>query len=165
MKLNWALAGSVVAFALTTQSGGVAAYLPVVGPSVIRFQKPPKPPQARLAQDPLPVPAPEIGTNQAAVTNHAAAVPVASPESLTVKSPAPPPDDATATNEPSLTLLPPLPSSTGSAITPQMLVPFFYQKTPEAQSQGKETGVIGPLLFTPPRAGPKASSKATFKTE
>jgi hypothetical protein len=158
-----ALAGTGIFFLTAVQPCVVAAYLPVVGPSPIRFQAPPKPPSLLLKQYPLPVPSPSVATHtppSTPETNIAAAS--SSPETIAVKSP-PGPDEATSIpNEPGQ--LPALaePANQSDVLTPQMLVPFFHQRN--AGGKSSETGVYGPLIFAPPRPGPKPSSTATLKT-
>jgi hypothetical protein len=137
-----------------------AAYLPVVGPAPIRLQAPPKPPSLLRKHLPLPVPASTVDTSAAPLllgTNAADAS--ESSETITVKSPAP----ESATNV--LGALPAWPTAAAQTetLTPQMLVPFFYQQRPAPG--GKDVGVAGSLIFSPPQTQLKPMGKATLKTE
>jgi hypothetical protein len=154
----------VVAMGLTMGNGSSAAYLSRVGPSPIRFQAPPPPPSRLLAAIPLLPPAPETNVPAvAALPDPAVTNPAPNADTIVVSSPALPEPDAVDTN--AVVQLPALPAAPAEAtvITPQMLVPFFYQK--DAEAKGKEAGVVGQLLFTPPRPGHAPSSKAVLKTE
>ena len=47
-------------------------------------------------------------------------------------------------------------------ITPQMLVEFFHQRFGDTNGPGTTVGV--PLMFIPPRSGPRPASKAVLAT-
>jgi hypothetical protein len=182
LSLLWFSCATVVCDAAVTDL--FAAYLPVVGPASIRFQVPPK---SESAPPPLPgPPAPEIAadTNSASAQGDTTAT-TPLPESVAAKSPLPIEAEPAGTNDfsqlPPWTLVPrdralaspttPSPEaysaglapSASELVTPQMLIPFFYNSP--AGTNGVQMGVAGSLMFAPPRPAPRASSKAALKTE
>ena len=157
LRRPWVGAATVLLVAILPAA---AAYLPVVGPAPIRLQAPPKPPGLLHKHVPLPVPASTSDTNAAPVLPGTNAASISEGfQTITVKSPEP----ESATNV--LDALPAWPAAAAQAetLTPQMLVPFFYQQ--KTESGGKDVGVGGSLIFTPPQTRPKPVGKATLKTE
>lgn len=146
-------------------SSAAAAYLPVVGPAPIRIEPRPKPPRL-----PLPLPAPMPLPESATVTNGVAVGLPSSPaastnatETLKAVSPTPAPvelpqGDSAPSAPPGLAT-----ESGPPVLTPQMLVPFFEHRT--VRPDGKETGVIAPLPFVPPRTRAGSSSRAVLRTD
>jgi len=122
-------------------SGGAdTAYLPVVGPSPLRF-RPAFKLNINVVMLPLPAPVKPV-----------AALPVekAPIQPVTMREPVPTTEQTNATVEP------PQPDS---VISPQMLLKYFNRST-----NGNAAGVSAPLDFTPPHPVEPPSSKAEYST-
>lgn len=144
--LSW-LAGVAMAWNAAAAPG----YLPVVGPSALRFEEPKPPPKARLVLPPLAPTETEARTN----------LPAANSSAITPANPQPVPGDlyiissngTPPTNAPALVgpeLLP---------LSPQMFLPYF---TRNVGTNGASVSV--PLTFLPPAPlGPPPSSTASYE--
>lgn len=146
----------IAAGLLALPVAGVAAYLPMIGPAPLRFQAPPHPPMAApvpLVQDPIPEPEPD---STAAASPAATNPPPAQLEAVVIVAKSP--DPADATNAPPAVLGP----TDASLITPQMMMHFFQRKF--GDTNGPNTDVVLPFVFTPPVPLSRPASKATFST-
>ncbi|HEY2952442.1 MAG TPA: hypothetical protein VGK40_07665 [Verrucomicrobiae bacterium] len=135
---------------------GLAAYLPMIGPAPLRFQAPPR---VATASPPALIPDTDPETEP---NSTAAALPSgtnATPAQLEpIVSVAKSPDPIDVTNAP--------PAFTGPAdanlITPQMMMHFFPRQL--GDTNGVDTGLLLPFVFSPPVPASRTPSKATYST-
>jgi hypothetical protein len=140
----------------------LADYLPEVGPSPLRYRS-----AAALTAGAEFPQAPEVAgtTNvpaKASIASHEAAASTTAslpaPVILEAKSPDPLDpfeyfSDMAALSHGGME---------SNFITPQMLVPFFQRRSGGTNSM--ETGVLGSVLFSPPRPATNVTSKAAYAT-
>ena len=126
-------------------------YLPAIGPSPIRFQKPNNTQQTIAMFPPLP-PIPPSREFEVKVENF-------NPPSEVVSS---------SIGQQNIVIVPPLSETDNSnltnafVVTPQMLVEFFHRR--EHGADGHDTSVITPLRFVPPTNLQKPSSTAVYES-
>ena|GEM_PF-2716109 len=140
-----------------------AAYLQVVGPSPIRIQL-----EAKLGQLPLPLPTPApvpepSGETNSAVLSLISNAVASSSGAVSWTARASPPEPV---GRAELEQVSPVESETEPGrpvVTPQMLVPFFEHRV--VRQDGKETGLIAPLPFVPPRSSTGSSSRAVLRND
>lgn len=158
-----------MAVCLWTAGPAAAAYLPLVGPGPLRFERPARPPKV----------APPVPTeNPPATTAEATAEPAPPPPPPPMEPPAGIPNTAPATLEigpppaptptnQTVRAAPPAAQGTSAAtepeITPQMLVQYFKMPPPAAGTN--TAGVVVTLpLFQPPQPGRIPPSSARYET-
>jgi hypothetical protein len=146
--LSW-LAGFVVAMNAAAAPG----YLPIVGPSPLRFEEPKSPPKTNTVLPPLPTVEVQTGTNLPP-ENGAALTPL----------PEPPPSSSSNAGAPPMFIViqtnaPALPAPELIPLAPQMFMPYF---TRHVGTNGAAVAV--PLTFLPPAPlGPPPSSTASYE--
>jgi len=146
--LSW-LAGVVVALNAAAAPG----YLPVVGPSPLRFEEPKSPPKAHLILPPLPMVEVQTGTNLPPENGSAFTPWPEQPPSVSSNASAPLLVIVMQTNAPALAAPELLP------LAPQMFMPYF---TRNVGTNGAAVSV--PLTFLPPAPlGPPPSSTARYE--
>ena len=151
--LSW-LAGVAVAWNAAAAPG----YLPVVGPSALRFEEPKPPPKVRSVLPPLAPADAQTGTNLPSADITAVAptnpplVPV-DPSNLSSHGGTPLIVIASPTNAPAL------PAPELLPLSPQMFLPYFSRNV---GTNGATVAV--PLTFLPPAPlGPPPSSTASYE--
>lgn len=165
----------IVAVSVAVAWPAGAAYLPLLGPGALRYERPvravkaplpplPEPPAAgvespasSVATPPAPVPPPAMAEPPAASSTNAPP---------TVEELAPPlPSLPTSTNAPTQPAPPAAQPSAEPEITPQMLVQYFKMPVPNAPGTTNAAGVIVTLpLFQPPQPGRIPPSSARYET-
>ena len=151
--LSW-LAGVAVAWNAAAAPG----YLPVVGPSALRFEEPKPSPKVRPVLPPLAPADTQTGTN----------LPGADIAVVTQTNPTPVPDDPSALSSNGATPLIVIASPTNAParpapellpLSPQMFLPYFSRNV---GTNGATVAV--PLTFLPPAPlGPPPSSTASYE--
>lgn len=146
--LSW-----VAGVAVAMNAAAAPGYLPVVGPSPLRFEEPKLPPKTNTVLPPLPATQVQTATN---LPPENSSIPTPFPEQpLTVPSnaSAPPVVIVIQTNAPA----PPAPELI--PLAPQMFMPYF------TRNFGSNGGAVSvPLTFLPPAPlGPPPSSTASYE--
>jgi hypothetical protein len=151
-----------------------AAYLPLMGPTPMRFLRPPMPspenvaPRETNAQSIAAAPLAEAGTTNLSDTTVAAlSEPVPTngllasiePVVMSAKSPDRETDDVT----PVLGFPREAVSTSGGLITPQMMVPFFQHKG--GRTNDVAPAIAAEVVFVPPVPHPQAPSKAAYSSK
>ncbi|MEY2411154.1 MAG: hypothetical protein QOF48_3824 [Verrucomicrobiota bacterium] len=138
------------------------AYLPIIGPSPLRFQPLPAAGfavSATPATVASPLTPPPDDSSPPANDATGSTNDVSSPVTTVVKSPGVPGAETNIIES----LFPRMqPASGNELVTPQTLLQFFHQRFGDTNDLG--TDVIVPMMFVPPQPAPRVSSKAVFTT-
>ena len=146
--LSW-----VAGVAVAMNAAAAPGYLPVVGPSPLRFEVPKSPPKTNTVLPPLPTVEVLTGTNLP-------------PENGAALTPFPDPPASVSSNASALSLViviqtnaPALPAPELLPLAPQMFMPYFTRNV------GTNGGAVAvPLTFLPPAPlGPPPSSTASYE--
>ena len=169
MRYEWA----IMVFGWAAAAAAFPGYLPTVGPLPLRFASPPATFNPSLLK-PLTPPVPE--SNAASDRSHppetgaAKEVPVVPKPGLTngppivnlVTPPLTEPPAVPTTSVSPLAVLVNL-DTNAPTVTPQMLVPFFVSRLPNATNTAG-LSVVLPVGFAPPSPSPSPSSSAIYQS-
>lgn len=147
--LSW-LAGVIVALNAAAAPG----YLPVVGPSALRFEEPKPPPKVLFELPPLALAETNLPTADSSAASPTNPPPLpGDPSTISSHAGSPLIVIASATNAPALAAPELLP------LSPQMFMPYFTRNV------GTNGGAVAvPLTFLPPAPlGPPPSSSASYQ--
>lgn len=147
--------------AVTEPSTRGAAYLPLVGPPPIRFQKATDGSKIFSWTPPAIIPpAVAVETNLPSVTSTIPVNNVAAPQPVIepANTPVPPPSENLATNSVVQTRS----ANDLLVVTPEMLVDYF--KPNHNATNAANVRVLAPVDFTPPASGSIPSSQAIYRS-
>jgi hypothetical protein len=167
----------IVAVSVAAAWPALAAYLPLVGPGPLRYERTARAPKTPVSVPPeatasapgeAPSPSPSPSPNPpapptappTATVEPPPAPPTNSLPAVVEPSPAPP---ASPTNQAVQAVSPPVQESAEPEITPQMLVQYFKMPAPTAGTNAAGVIVTVPL-FQPPQPGRIPPSSARYET-